>query len=108
MNVVYLIAIFTLVLQSQTRIVCWPLLAAALTAKYAKTELKMYGSVFVIGLLSDLITGRLLGETSILLLALVFTIQYLNQRFKPSLKIDFGAAIVFEILYIILINILHL
>lgn len=106
MKIIYPIALISVILQSQIRIVCWPLLPLAFIAGYVDGP-KLFGLAFILGIFSDLVSGRLIGETVIFLLFFALLIQILKLRFKPSLKINLSAAFVFEIIYIVLINLLH-
>lgn len=107
MKPIYLIAFFSILLQSQSRIICWPLLVLAVGERFGQNDIKLFSLAFVLGLLTDLVSGRLLGETSLFLLLFTASILILKLRFKSNLKINLSAAIVFQIIYIILVNNLH-
>lgn len=99
----YLLSAVSIILQSQTRIICWPILVVGASARQFN-ERKLYILAFFLGILTDLISGRMLGITSAFLTFFVFSLLLLKLRFKDSYKVILGASVVFELIYLVLVN----
>jgi len=99
-----LTAITTLLLQSQSRNICWPLIAIVVGFFQIKTTKRRYGTAIIIGAVSDILTGRLIGQTALFFVIFVGVLDLLSLRFKLSLKLALGLAIVFQIVYLFMVN----
>lgn len=94
-----------LIILTLSRVVLWPLVPVGLYARYGDSEVKKYGFAFMVGIFSDLVTGRILGMTALFFISMLLVIDVLKLKFKNSLKVNLGVVLVFEIVYLVLVNI---
>lgn len=103
-KLVYLLAGVTIILQSQSHWIFWPILAMTVAMWKVEDEFALYLIAFVLGILSDLVSGRTLGEGAVFLILFVLAGQAIKLRFKNSLKINLGVAFIFGVVYFFLVS----
>lgn len=82
MLIYYFLAIFAAFLQSINNFLWWPIIAVVVVASRKDDVSRVYLFSFLTGLLTDLVTGRLLGQSAIYFLLITAAIFLVKSRFE--------------------------
>lgn len=94
----YLLIVLAGFLQTMTAGFFWPALVL-IWAAGKRGALEVYGLAFFGGLFVDLVTGRNLGISCLVLLVLAAVVLLFRSRFKFRLRYLLGFFFLFELLY---------
>lgn len=80
----YLATLLTAFLQGVNTLFLWPVFPVVWAATHWDSPKRVYWLAFTGGLLTDFLTGRLLGPTAIYFLAVAILISFFRTRFEVS------------------------